>query len=302
MNISSEKVSNAKVKPLAKIDRKDDVKVKGADYLPDPDCVCLYCSRRKSGKSTTMATCVYKTTTKRTVFFIFSPTHNVDETMTGLIENLKKRGNQVNVYSSLFDGKIDRLDFIMKELLKEESESEEEKSNPSQAINKMKELKPIQIGGARYMTLADVDNHTKEPEKKEKKKPKYKPKYKAPEYCFIIDDLGTELIKSKGLVDLCFNGRHIHASLHISFQYKNSLPPKAWEQCSYLFIFKNFNKEKLKDIYESLDLKNIDNFEQFFDIYKYATQEDNYPFLLCDIQDGIYRERFNKRINFEKVE
>ena len=297
MSISEVKLNNVTVKPLIPILHEDETKVKGGKLISVPYSISFLCSKRKSGKTTVISKLALETTSKRTVFWIFSPTAKADDTMMELIKRLKARGNVVNLFPSLMDGKTDILQTIVNSLLEgDESESEE--------VKQPKKIEASQVGGGRPITIyrgagvAPIEPPKETGEISKYKEAKYKPKKKAPSYCFIIDDLATELNKTRGgLASLCFNGRHLKASVYISFQYKNQLPPALWSQATYIFIFKNFSKEKLEEIYKSVDLHSV-TLPQFLQIYDYATKDDDRPFLLCDVSEGIYRKNFNKKIEF----
>ena len=72
-NITETKINNVKVKsmiPKTHIDASD---VKGGQLLGDPFNVTFLCSKRKSGKTTVVAKIALETTSKKTIFWIFSP-------------------------------------------------------------------------------------------------------------------------------------------------------------------------------------------------------------------------------------
>ena len=61
-------------------------------------------------------------------------------------------------------------------------------------------------------------------------------------------------------------------------------------------LFINFNEDKLRNIYEILDLSVP--FETFIDIYNFATK-DPYNFLYVDVRNEQFRKNFNEEIIFE---
>lgn len=307
MRITESVINNVTIKPLIHSQDSNPDDVKGGKLLSQPYNITFLCAKRKSGKTTILAKCALETTTKKTIFWIFSPTAHVDDTMIELIKRLKKRGNIVNVFPSLMDGKEDILDTIIDKLL----EDDDPKDKIATSAPKPKAPKigldnrevAIRIGGK---VAPDLSKTSDIPvDKFERKKSEYVPKKKFPEYCFIIDDLATELNKTRGgLATLCFNGRHLKASVYISFQYKNQLPPCLWCQSTYLFLFKNLSREKLEEIFKALDLHNL-NLKQFFEVYDYSTtvtEKEKYPFLLCSVTDGKYRRNFNKEISMAEEE
>ena len=299
MTISEITLNNKQVKSLIPRNDIDVSSIKGGDFLSDPYNLSLICSKRKSGKSTVIGNVVLATTAKKTVFFIFSPNAKTDNTMITLIEKLKKRGNIVMVYPSLMDGKEDILQTIIDALLDEDDEEGEvaEKKMPDRY--KRPELGDVSIKKSGMPLPPPIPEKGEEAEIPKVKVTKYKPKKISPDYCVIIDDLATQLNKTRGgLANLCFNGRHLKMSIYISFQYKNQLPPALWAQSSYIFLFKNLSEQKLKEIYEAVDLHGL-SFEQFMEVYRYTTKDDEKrDFLLCDVNNSIYRKNFSKKLEY----
>lgn len=295
MPIKETTINNVVIKPLISAPKKDIDAVKGGKLISTPFQISLLNAKRKSGKTTILANAALQTTTKKTVFWIFSPTATADHTMVEFIRKLRERGNMVTVYPSLMDGKIDLLDVIMTQLLDEVDDTPPVLQPPKPKVQIALDRREFDI-----CVFGKKSSEEKTEVAVEKFKPtKYEPKKKSPEYCFIIDDLATELNKTRGgLAKMLFNGRHIHASVYISFQYKNQLPPGLWSQATYVFLFKNLAKDKLEEIYHCMNLHNL-SLKEFFEIYEYATaitDKDHYPFLFCDVEEGKYRRNFNKEI------
>ncbi len=292
--ITETKINNVTVKPRIPHNQVDVSKVKGGNLLPISDNLTLIVSKRGGGKTTVTAKIALETTSKRTQFWIFSPTAKVDPTMVDLIKTLERRGNIVNVYPSLMDGKEDLLNTIIDNLL-EDDDVEETKLPELKNLSDRKTR--IQVGGEIREELSSTI------EIKKVKSPKYKPKKEAPVHCFIIDDLAVELNRTRGgLAKLCFNGRHIHASIYISFQYKNQLPLAIYAQTTFLIIFKNISSEKLEELYKCVDLHKL-TFKEFLHVYDYcmnSNSKETHPFLLCEVGAGVYRNKFNKVINYDK--
>ena len=114
---SEKKINNITVKPLVNAITNDPDKIKGGNLISDPYNTTFLCAKRKSGKTSVLAEILTKTTDKRTVFWIFCPTHNVDSSWIEILKILNKKGNQVNVFDSVMDGKSNLLDEIIDGLL-----------------------------------------------------------------------------------------------------------------------------------------------------------------------------------------
>ncbi len=68
------------------------------------------------------------------------------------------------------------------------------------------------------------------------------------------------------------------------------------KQLDYALLFRNFNEDKLRNIYESLDLSIP--FDNFVEIYNFATK-DPYNFLYIDVRNEQFRKNFNEEIIYE---
>ena len=274
--ISEKTLNNITIKPLVNANQLDETKIKGGKMIPEVAPVVYICSRRKSGKTSVLAEILRKTTDKKTTFWLFVPTHNVDPSWIQIIKLLRDRGNTVNVFNSFMEGKTNILDEIVNDL---SSPEEEEKEAPSVTLQSITSIQP-------KIFVSAVE---------EKRKYEYKPKKVAPIHCFVIDDNSNEL-KNPALLSLCKKNRHLKASVYISSQYCNDLLPQTLSQVSFTILFRSHTREKLEHIHKMLDLS-ID-LEKFFSLYDYATAE-MFNFLYIDMKNQTFRKNFNKELNYD---
>jgi hypothetical protein len=267
---SEKKINNIQVRPLVSSVTNDISKVKGGNLIPNPYNTTFLCAKRKSGKTSVLAEILTKTSDKKTCFFIFCPTTNLDESWKQIIKILGSRGNQINVFESTWDGKVNILDEILDGLLEP---LEDKKSEPT----------VLPVIGAKIKF---------EPEPSERKK-EYKPKKIAPEYIFVFDDLSHEL-KNPAISKLLKNGRHTKSAVYLSFQYVMDATPMMWKQCEFALCFKSFSRDKLEHIHKQLDLTM--DIEEFYALYDYVMSGDPYDFLYIDVRDQKFRRNFNKDI------
>jgi hypothetical protein len=270
--IKENTLNNISIKPLVNANALDESKVKGGKMFPDPYNVTYLCARRKSGKTSVIAEILKKTSDKKTTFWLFVPTSRVDESWKTIIQLLEERGNTVNVFDSIMEGKTNLLDEIVADL-----------SVGDEPVKKEEPVKaPVKI-------MFDI------PES-EKKKYEYKPKKLAPQHIFVFDDISQEL-KNVGLLALLKKSRHLKSAVYISSQYVNDLPPQALKQLSYFLCFRSMTQDKLEHIHKMLDLA-ID-LQKFYDIYDFATKEP-YSFMYVDMKNQTFRKNFSKELNFEE--
>jgi hypothetical protein len=270
--IKENTLNTISIKPLVNANALDESKVKGGKMFSDPYNVSYLCARRKSGKTSVLAEILKKTSDKKTTFWLFVPTSRVDESWKTIIQILEDRGNTVNVFDSIMEGKTNLLDEIVADL--SVGDEPTKKEEPVKA--------PVKI-------MFDI------PES-EKKKYEYKPKKLAPLHIFVFDDISQEL-KNVGLLALLKKSRHLKSAVYISSQYVNDLPPQALKQLSYFLCFRSMTHDKLEHIHKMLDLA-ID-IEKFNDIYDFATKEP-YNFLYVDMKNQTFRKNFSKELNFEE--
>lgn len=269
------RLNNITVKPVVTQTEHNVKNVKGYKLIPQPIYTLFACARKKSGKTSVINTMVEKTTDKRTVFWIFCSTYRIDPTWQAIIKYLKNRGNQVNCFDSIMDGKDNLLQEIVDGLAEEDAIEIPEKSE----IPK--------VTGAKINFGID-----------EKKKKEYKPKKVACQNLFILDDISQQL-KNPAVTKLLKEHRHSKSSVIISSQYLHDLPPQSIMQLDYVLLFRSFSREKIELIHKLLDVSIP--IEQFWDLYKHCVIEP-YSFMYFSIRDELVRCGFNVKIDFDKIE
>jgi hypothetical protein len=272
--IREEKLKNiGDIRPLITGVGNDPSKVKFGEVFANPYNTTFLCAKRKSGKTSTLAEILDKTSTSSTVFWVFCPTTNIDDSWKSILKNLEAKGCQVNVFDSIMDGKRNQLNEIIDDLAKG-SENEPQKQ--------VKPMKKLICDG-----VIDVDTTTKTTRKSRKI---------SPEHIFVMDDLSHEL-KNPALYKLLKNGRHLKAAVYLSFQYPNDLLPQGWKNCEYAICFKSFSEDKLEHIHKHLDL--TIPIDDFINIYDYVMADKGYDFLFIDVKNELFRKNFNKKLVIE---
>lgn len=274
--IREETLNNVIVKPLVNtIGNIDITKVKGGKLIPTVYNCTFLCAKRASGKTSTLAEILLRTSDKKTQFYVFCPTTKVDSSWITLIEKLESRGNVVNLFDSIMDGKVNLLNEIMADLsIPEDSKikTEEEESKPGIKLN-----------------FGDQEK---------KKKQEYKPKKIAPKHIFVFDDISGEL-KNPAVASLLKKSRHFLSAVYISSQYVMDLLPMSIKQLDYFLCFRSFSADKLEHIYKLLDLSI--GLDKFVNIYEYCFKDpnDRFSFLYIDVRSQKFRKNFNKNLVIE---
>ena len=274
--IREETLNNVVVKPLVNtVGNIDITKVKGGKLIPTVYNCTFLCAKRASGKTSTLAEILLRTSDKKTQFYVFCPTTKVDSSWITLIDKLESRGNVVNVFDSIMDGKVNLLNDIMADLSMPEDtkiKTEEEESKPGIKLNFGDEIK--------------------------KKKQEYKPKKIAPKHIFVFDDISGEL-KNPAVASLLKKSRHFLSAVYISSQYIHDLQPQSIKQLDIFLCFRSFSADKLEHIYKLLDLSI--GLDKFVNIYEYCFRDpnDRFSFLYIDVRSQKFRKNFNKNLVIE---
>ena len=246
-------------------------------------------SKKKSGKTSLISNIIKQTTDKDTIFYIFCSTYNLDPSWKEIIRMLDKRGCIVNVYDSIFDGKVNHLNNVIDELMGEMPDNNKEKINgkgKKKAFSAVPQL-PMRI----FLGSGAVEVVKEEPPPEEKKK-----KRKTPKYLFVFDDISNQL-KSLSVSRYLKVHRHFGASSIISSQYCKDLQPQAITQIDFLIVFKGFSEDKLNFMWKLLDLSI--EFSDFLELYYYATKEP-YSFLYTNVRTEQFRKSFNTVLNISR--
>jgi len=269
--IKYKQINNSTVSAIPQIGAGTDNRpIKGFNLFPEIYANVFLCSKKKSGKTSVIYKIIKSCASKNTNVICFVSTLHKDASWLSIKKYCDDHNINFTGYTSLVDGKIDKLNELVDDLQNMVPNDDDDKED----VIKTKSL-----------LLCDSDSE-------EDDKPKKKEKYRTPEYIIVFDDLSNEL-KSKSLVSLLKKNRHFKALVIVSSQYLHDLLPESRKQMDYLLVFKGQSIEKLKVIYTDADLSTP--FEEFLKIYEDATKE-KYSFLYIDVRDDSYRKCFSHKI------
>lgn len=278
--ITLKQINNQQVKaiPLPEIDPRP---VKGCDICSEIYANIFLCAKKKSGKTSALFKILKECTTKKTIIIVFCSTVYKDPNWIEIRKYFEKKGNDIRIYTSLYEDGEDELDKLIHELSEEAKEEEKEEDHEEKPrLDKCDEI---------LVRLGALQNTNKEKEEKPRK-PK-KCKYQSPEYIIVFDDLSTEL-KSRSLLSLLKKNRHFKTKLIISSQWIHDLLPESRKQIDLFLIFKGFPEKKLGEIYKDCDSGLP--FETFYEIYKKSTIKP-YSFMYICTRSDSYRCNFDKQ-------
>ena len=115
-----------------------------------------------------------------------------------------------------------------------------------------------------------------------------------PNICIFLDDLqGLDILKSKQFENFIIKARHKSTNVFITTQTWKGVSPVWRRNCSGYMIFKTFDMNQLKSIFEEIQGL-FKDWDDFLNLYEYAT-ENKHEFLYIDMNDKIapIRKNFN---------
>jgi len=291
-----EKINNVRVKSIKSIETIPPEKIKGYDLIKELYANIFLIAKKKSGKTSLIWKLIKHCSNKYTKFYIFSSTVSKDPTWIHIIDELKKRGNEVEAYTSIEEKGINILSDIIEEL-KEQAKQErlEEERKQIEAEQKKKgknQFNPFSLVGGRSKIIQEMFNEEQEGEEEDKP---VKLKKIAPEIMFILDDMDQSL-RNEAVTDLLKYNRHWRSKCILSSQWPLDVNVGGRKQLDVVILFRGHSLDKLKIIHDNLDLP-ID-FNAFVELYKNATFEP-FNFLYIDTNNTEFRKNFNQKYRLD---
>lgn len=254
--------------------------VRGGEIFPDPYSNIFLLAKKKSGKTTLLATILKKCVGPKTKLIFMVSTIDRDDIYKHLVEYYEGKGNEVVAYKTITEGSgKKRISHISEELKALDPEEEEDEDDEEESQTPICDF--INFGTPEPCDISEPIT----PKKRE-----VKDKYISPELIFILDDQGT-LLRDVTVSNLVKDHRHYKSKVIISSQYVHDLRPEAITQLNYIIIFGKQPEEKLKKVWEYLNLAL--SYETFLYRYKLATEKP-YNFLYIDRDNEKYRVNFNR--------
>lgn len=292
--ISLKQINREIVKAIP-IPDEDKREIKGYDICEEVYANIFLCAKKKSGKTSALFKVMKKCCIKTTVIYVFCSTVYKDVNWIEIRKYFKKKGMEIIVFTSIYDGGENQLLNLIQQLNNEAKDQEEEPENDVEPEPELDSCDKI-IQQLKYNYNVATGRIKPEPEAEEEneRKPR-KSKFRACDYMIIFDDLSGEL-KEPSLVELLKKNRHYKTKIIISSQYLNDLKPESRKQIDLMMIFKGFPEAKLLEIYKDCD--SSVPFNTFSELYKKAT-EIPHSFLYIDTRSDSYRCCFDKQFIIE---
>ena len=289
--------------------------VRGKDISTDPFANFYICAKKNSGKTCLIARIIREMTDKFTRFVIICPTAEHDATYGVIIRRLRRRGCQVDVHTSLMNGKVSVFTELLNELVPQQefaqvlaAPQQEESGFPDEDFGQEPEpqmlcrfddvepMAPIRDSFGQLLPAKtrreNIINGKGAVRRKKRKKTRADRKKKCCDICVIFDDNG-KAGRHKSVGDWIVKNRHFKSLNLFSSQYPNDLAPQSFQNIDRFIAFQGHSKDKLKTIHEILDVSY--SFENFLRLYKIATAK-KYDFMYLNVRQNLdTRQNFNNR-------
>lgn len=277
------KINNVVIKPLdIKYKSKKDFKGKELFSIWCPEIFIL--AKKNSGKTTTLYHILTKCSGRHTNFIFIVSTIDKDPIWNEIVEKLgeERCATFKNIYD---DDGVNIISQFMDDNNSDKIDPEEvSQSGGGVPLNNFKKK------DQKYRSEAHIDKPQKTPHINTWK-------YKYPKFIIVMDDLGNTM-RDKSVTQLLKTNRHYDAMTIISSQSLNDLDRPARLNLDYMLLFPKLPVEKLKSIYEDLNLSI--EFDDFLNKYNKATEEKyNFLYIGRSEQEEEFRKNFNEKFTNE---
>lgn len=272
MNIVAKTINHEMVGEVPLLHDKDTRPIKGEALFPEIYSNIFLCSKKKSGKTSTIYKILNSCCGKDTKIIAFCSTLYKDDSWETIRTWADVHGLCFTGHTSLKgDDGEDLLQATIQEMEQDNSTGEN----------------PVDSSSSSH---CEIDDH------KETIKKKKKSKYRSPEYIIIMDDLASEL-KSTSVTGLLKKNRHFKSKVILSSQYLNDLLPAARKQLDYIILYRGHPDKKLLEVHRDADVAL--STQAFINLYKFATKEP-FSFLYIDTTNQQFRRNFNTLLKIGK--
>ena len=223
--ISLKQINNQRVKPIPIPSDLDKRPIKGYDICPEIYSNIFLTAKKKSGKTSALFKIMKECCDKKTIIIIFCSTIYKDENWIEIRKYFEKKGNDIRVYTSLYEDGEDQLQKLIDELSNEAQEEDQKNEEKEELpVNRCEDI----LERLTNMHLAASGRALPEPEPEKKKKVK----------------------KSKSLLTLLKKNRHYKSKIIISSQWLHDLLPESRKQIDVYIIFAGFSMKKIEECYK----------------------------------------------------
>ena len=287
----TQKINKVKLQPVLNNNNIDPKMIRGYDFYKEPYCNICTIGRKKSGKTVLLYRALENCVSKGTNVMIFSPTCHIDPTFKEMKKMLEKKKCNVLMKEHFIENGIDLLDVIYKGIV---DENENKENDDGEKIPPK-----LWFGDNHDFTMKRGSDKIKEV--KHRKKQNGGSKKITPKYCFVFDDLSSNMA-CKSVSKLIIKNRHIFSKCFFNCHSVNNLDKMALSSVDVFHVFPNVSNEKIEELAEKINItfKNDTKREKTLQkIYDFATAEP-YNHLYIDRTDCTFRKNFDEIIEIDE--
>lgn len=277
-----------KIKPVRIREERNKLPIKGKELVSELLPRVGMIAGTNSGKTTVLNHIIRNCIDERTSLFVICSTVHIDKVWQEIFRYCDRKKIPYEKLESMVDDKTgeNALRVLLDELEVEQIEEEEEKVDKSQ-------VKPPE-----RMGMGTVIVKTEETERKEKEKRQKKKVYqdRVPKFMVVLDDIDSSTLRRNGTIYDCLKKCRKHGiALYLISQSVKDFEPRAKAQLTDLYIWKGFNVDYMKSVYEmmtGLDRQEVP-FESFYKAFQMITKP-KYSFMNVNLPTGLIRQNFEK--------
>ena len=135
--LSLKKINTQHVKEIKLLKKKDMRNIKGFDRCPELYANIFVCAKKKSGKTSVLFKILKECSTKNTVIVVFCSTIHKDANWIQIRKYFEKKGIDLRIFTSIYDGGEDQLLTLINDLQDEAKEKEEKQDEETELLGVM---------------------------------------------------------------------------------------------------------------------------------------------------------------------
>ncbi len=280
--LMKKKINNLKVIAAPKWGGEDTRPFRGEDLFKFGFKNHFLSAKTFSGKTSNIYFILKRIMCRKTKLIIFASKVNHDPTWLFMIPYFRKKGIDVEVHTSIYEGKRNILrEMVAKWDLEINAEVPDETKKPD----------PVKVLKQKGQGIIDaILQHNMPPEVTGAGKKEKKSKYQERKYVMVLDDLSDEL-KDPAITSLLKSARHLHMDVFISSQYYKDIIKGARSNIAYYLLYGGIPEDVLEVMYKDAGLSI--EYPEFLKLY-YDASAAQYEFLYVDTIGGTFRKNYNE--------
>ena len=154
------------------IPNEDTRPIKGFDICEEVYANIVLFAKKKSGKTSTLAKIMKECINKETIIYLFCSTAYKGKNWIQIRKKWGKKGREVHVFTSIFDGGRDQLAHLIEDLKRQAEEEEKILEQENEDEESLPAMDPCDAILMKLGALHDPEHEEEEEEEEEDRKPR----------------------------------------------------------------------------------------------------------------------------------